>query len=131
MRILFVCGGTEGGAAMSTLELAAALGRSGDDVAMVEAKHGVPRLRRVQRRSVNAAVKLRDTPLGRPAAALAAALWRRPEPLAAEPGVPVRRWRAVVVENVCRALIAETQPDVVVTNSVDRIAWKALHKHCR
>src|SRR5947199_7143400 len=124
MRILFVCGGTEGGAAMSTLELATALGRTGDRVAMVEAKHGVPHLRRVQRRSVNAAVKLRGTPLARPAAALSAALWHRAEAIAPDPEVPVRRWRAVVVDNVARALIGEVLPDVVVVNSVDRIAWK-------
>src|SRR5438477_362936 len=120
MRILFVCGGTGGGAAMSTHELADALSHAGDDVAVLQATRGADRVRHTQRRLLNASVKLRNWPLVRPVRWAASTFGRRTRVLTEVGARPGRRITAAVVENATPAAIAAERPDVVVANSVDR-----------
>ena len=130
MRILFVCGGTGGGAAMSTHELADALVATGDEVRVVQSARGADRLHRVQRRLLNASVKLARTPFAGALRSAAGTVGRRTT-AAAVPGgrADVVRVTAPVVENAVPAALAEFRPRVVVVNSVDRATWRAVWQH--
>ncbi|HEY3831895.1 MAG TPA: glycosyltransferase [Acidimicrobiia bacterium] len=130
MRILFVCGGTGGGAAMSTHELADALADAGDQVRVVQSARGAEKVHQVQRRLLNASVKLARTPLAGVLQWGTGVVGRRTT-VATVPGTreAVKRVTAPVVENAVPAALAEFRPDVVVTNSVDRASWRAVWRH--
>jgi glycosyltransferase involved in cell wall biosynthesis len=127
MRILFVCGGAGGGAAISTHELAGALAAHGDTVAVLQARRAAL-LRRIQRRALNAKVKLGASRWATPAAALSDSIGRRPAEVRA--ATSVRQWMAAVPENALARVAAVFAPDVVVANSVDRASWRAIHETC-
>ncbi|MGH9178415.1 MAG: glycosyltransferase [Acidimicrobiales bacterium] len=121
LRLLFVSGVGWGGSARSTLELAGALARRGNEVAVVLGSspahdHGW------FQRGVNAWVKLSRTPL-EPALRYPLRYVGRhldgPEPLNG-----ARVYRSPVPENAYARLLRAPRPDAVVVSSLSRAAWR-------
>ncbi len=128
MRLLFVSSTTVGGSGRSQRELADHLRRRGHEVAFV-VDDDVPSrfVRWLYANLSDLAVRLR----GRPGARLAAWLERRPGARARPVHVDgtVQSASPVPQNALARALDA-ARPDVVVGNSLERLAWRRVHEMC-
>ncbi len=126
MRILFVSGVAVGGSARSTRELADHLAQRGHDVATLLQVERARRRRYLHTRAVNLTVKLGASPLTRPVAGAAATIGRRP---VRTPGPSnVESWETFLPQNSLSAVIGSFHPDVVVTSSIDRMAWRRIRR---
>jgi glycosyltransferase involved in cell wall biosynthesis len=125
MRILFVSGTATGGSAHSTRELADRLGAHGHDVAILFRIEG-RRVARVHKRAINLVTKLGDRAVARRLDRLVAMIARTPKraPEASRTEV----WESVVPENALPTVIRTFGPDVVVTSSIGRVAWKRIRR---
>ncbi len=125
MRILFVSGTVIGGSAHSTRELAERLTSHGHDVGILFRVDG-ERVRHVHKRAVNLVTKLGDNVIGRRVDRVAALIARRPRRRAEAGSYTV--WESVVPENALPSVIRTFGPDVVVTSSIGRVAWKRIRQ---
>ncbi len=124
MRVLFVSGSPAAGSLQSTSELAARLHRRGHAAAILQQSRGGGLQTSVHKRLVNLTVKLGSRPPAAAVAALGRRIGRRPNPL--DPGAPVARWEAILPENALGAVVRQFRPQIVVANSVDRMAWRQM-----
>lgn len=121
MRLLFVSGVGWGGSARSTLELAGALARRGDDVTVLL---GPTRTRDHGwfQHGVNAWVKLSETPFEPGIRCPLRYVGRR---LAGPELVDdARVYRSAVPENAYLRLLRVRRPDAVIVSSMSRAAWR-------
>lgn len=123
MRLIFVSGAA-GGAGASTLQLAAQLVACGHDVTVLMRSAQAPQIDYLYKRTVNLQTKLerRSRSLGRPVLKVSRLMGRR---IFQETESPVRTLRAVVPENALRPLL-RSRPDVVIANSIERVAWRRI-----
>lgn len=123
MRILFVSGTVVGGSAHSTRELAERLSARGHQVAILFRVDG-ERTRTIHKRAVNLVTKLGDSGVARRVDRVAALIGRSPRSADDAGTYPV--WESVVPENALPAVLRSFGPDVVVTSSIGRVAWKRI-----
>ncbi len=124
MRVLFASGTAAGGAAISTRQLATGLAAAGQTVCCVmERQRGAARF--VYDKHVDLSVRLGKR---RPAALV--------DVLSSQIGRVPRRTRGgrdgpaflttSVLENGVRTLLSRFHPDIVVANSLERLAWRRI-----
>ena len=128
MRLLFLSSTTEGGSGRSQRELATQLELRGHEVQFLVDGGNADRMRRLAYEQFSdLAVKTADLPVGR----LVDWLERRP-------GRRIR-WFEVdgrmhmsspIPQNALDSQIDDFAPDVVVGNSLERLAWRRVHRVC-
>lgn len=124
-RILFLTGVSlenGGGSIRSTQELAVGLGERGHDVAVLVGALGARR-RRVYKRTVNLAAKVRKARARRVVDVAARQPGRFARPAR---GTPSPTWRSPIPENGLPWVLDRFPPEVVVVASVGRVAWARI-----
>lgn len=128
VRILFISGTPGGGAARSTHELARRAADTGHSVMTLVRRRGARKTDYVYKRAVNLRTKVERTG-GRLARAVPTGWIGAGTSPSEEFGYPVQE--AVIVENAAKRVLHSYQPDVVVANSLERVAWKRIHLLCK
>ncbi len=124
MRILFLSGTAVGGSAMSTRELAQRMAARGHEVDVLLRVETAPRRWMLQHRLVNLAVRLPRL-LAQPVWSIAGLIGGRRR-LVNE--LPVRVWSTILPENSLRKFLRDQAPDVVVSASIGRMAWRSIRE---
>ena len=124
MRILFLSGTAVGGSAMSTRELAERMAARGHEVDVLLRVETAPRRWMLQHRLVNLAVRL-PTLLAQPVWSIAGLIGGHRR-LVNES--PVRVWSTILPENSLRKFLRDQAPDVVVSASIGRMAWRSIRE---
>ena len=128
VRLLFVSSTTTGGSGRSQRELAAGLRARGHHVAfLVDDGRPAKLVRWLYGQLSDLTARLDGTPVSRAAARLERLPGRRLGRLRLD-GVDHRT--AVVPQNALPKVIDEYQPDVVVGNSLERLAWRRIQLVC-
>lgn len=128
MRLLFVSSTTAGGSGRSQRELAAGLIAHGHEVRfLVDDGRPATYTRWTYGRLSDLTARLE----GRPGSRVAAWLEQRPGRRLREFQMAgIHHASAVIPANALRQVIAEFCPDVVVCNSLDRLAWRRIQPIC-
>jgi len=128
MRLLFVSSTTVGGSGRSQRELATQLERLGHEVRfLVDAENPARVTRRLYEKLSDLAARTERSPLRRPTGWLERLPGRSVAPLDVDGRAHVS---SPIPQNALGTLIDEFAPDVVVGNSLERLAWRRVQRIC-
>jgi glycosyltransferase involved in cell wall biosynthesis len=126
VRVLFVCGTSDGGSARSTEQLGARLHGRGHDVAMLMGRRPRPLPRQLD----GAARTGLDAVVARQARRVERVIGRRLSSAARGSGdASYPTWQSRFPGPCLPAVGREHRPDVVVATSLDRRTWRTVHAH--
>jgi glycosyltransferase involved in cell wall biosynthesis len=129
VRLLFVSSTVTGGSRRSQLELAQLLNARGHEVQFLVDDETPQRLRRWWYGQISdAAARYVDVPGSGALRRLESIPGRR---VNARMSDGITSFTSPIPENAFRSVITTFQPDVVVGNSVVRLAWRKIHRYCR
>jgi glycosyltransferase involved in cell wall biosynthesis len=129
VRLLFVSGTTLGGSGRSQRELAAQLVRLGHDVLfLVDDRRPATSTRWLYEHLADLSVRLDGRPGRRAATWLASRQGRRTTPLTIG---GLSHLAAALPQNALSPVVGLFQPDILVVSSVERWAWRNIHRQCR
>jgi len=128
MRILFISGTTTGGSGRSQRELAGNLVRRGHTVRLlVDDDRRATVTRWLYGHLSDLSIRLQGTQLDPAAKRLRNSLGRRTSPTLLD-GIP--HLTTALPQNALPEALRRFRPDVVVTSSVERWAWRLIHETC-